>query len=634
MRPQPISNISRYDFTDPYQFIKGSFDISKIPVKYYMFSIPLAKVVSDLSLVSEINVVSKELWDVNNVFQREIDEERVGSEIVKGYLENFEKIKFFNPITVAFIPRREGRIVQKYDKLDIPLEITDKNYQGHKLSELYPDIQNFSNIITYNLEGYEAGLITWDKKTVNAVAVDGQHRLFALKEFYETNQKFQDVLIPIISIMFEDFSEKTLTEYLREIFIDINKNSKPVSKARNIILDDRELSSVFTKQLFYSYTKSVEQNKNTLMPEILDWQSDNPKAEASFQLSSVIILHKIISEIYLENKELNNKNYFDPDAINKFVSLLNKKFGIDEFINKNEEGMPTLQEYAKDRIDSEQTFSLSKKHYEILSDIFDKTIKEKIYYVYNQFLPYNYFINCAKELKIFEKGNIANEYIRTPIKQRDDFVKVYNDEIGRGERTGAKFIAKEYYKPLEEMKEDNLVYNLIGQVAIFSSIESIPKLDENHDHIYFINALNYILKRIRIFDKAFQLPNKRYFWDYLATQQKGQKISATTVSINNISNIMKVLYFIYYIYVDKKLELSEVSAKKFHSGEIFIFNDANSPENTRIRNISQKVIERLKMANIALDDRLHDDYEQAIAVAEANLEKFINMIVDSLVKNR
>ena len=60
--------------------------------------------VEDLDSVTLIeNIPGSETWDVRDLFQRDVDKERVTREILP-YLKDKTKVKFFNPLTLALLP--------------------------------------------------------------------------------------------------------------------------------------------------------------------------------------------------------------------------------------------------------------------------------------------------------------------------------------------------------------------------------------------------------------------------------------------------------------------------------------------------------------------------------------------------
>lgn len=615
------TNIPKYDFTQKYNFIKGKFELSKIPIPYYMFSMPLHYIVEELSLVSQLHEVSLELFDVNNVFQRNIDMKRVEEQIVKGYLDDSEKIKFFNPITIAFLPKKENKIVDKYEKLAVPLDILKSLVDGttETVEKFFTDSKNLSNIILLEEKDSDLGIICWDKISVNAIAIDGQHRLCALKEFYKTRPDTRDVLIPIIAIVFEDFTEKKLITYLREIFIDINKSAKPVKKTRNIILDDREISAILTKDLIYSDTKDTKGNENSIKSEVFDWQSDDPRPESPFQLTSIMIIHRIISETFLERKELRSDNSWDYNKINSFINMLNRKFNIDETIT-----IPTLKlkHIAKETFDREGTFSLKKVHFDIILEKFRETIKPLFYRVYTEFAPYKEFMEKVNKLDIFNKDAIVNKYIRLPKESRENYIKEYHAQLKDGKIIGTSFVAEEVFSELIELKKDNLLFNIIGQLAIFRVIANgAYSLADEYTLNDFFQSINNILSKENIFNKYYKV-EKRFFWDSLATQKKGAKISATSVSIDNIGDILILL-----VIIDQINKKDGIEANKIIEGNIDIFGNNDSPQNTFIRKLSTKIIGRLatEQRNLELDVKTNDDIT---ALATVTYKKFILQIIE------
>jgi hypothetical protein len=92
--PPPVQKSS---LTDEYSYTEGVFDISQIPIRYYLTSIPLASLHRCFRLVEDIP--GSENWGYNAIFQRDIDEDRVKEELLEEYLLVPDKFKFFNPLT-------------------------------------------------------------------------------------------------------------------------------------------------------------------------------------------------------------------------------------------------------------------------------------------------------------------------------------------------------------------------------------------------------------------------------------------------------------------------------------------------------------------------------------------------------
>lgn len=623
-----LSNIAKYKFTNKFNFIKGNFDLSnRSGIPYYMFSVPLDNLVTDFSLVSDLDEVSLKLYNVNSVFQRNIDTVRVEDEIVKGYLLKDEKTKFFNPITVAFIPISDGEIADKYEDLDVPSEIESSTFEdGTKLVDYYNDTRNKSNIILFEDDESDIGAICWDTKSVKAIAVDGQHRLLALKKYYEENKGQGDVLIPIIGMVFEDFEHKTLLEYLREIFIDINKNAKPVTKTRNIIMDDLELASILTKELICSDGSS----NDCLRSEILDWQSDDPRPENDFQLTTIMILHRLISELYLENAELTNKNSWEEDKINSFVTVLNRKFNIDKEIAIKGLETKLLSLYASEKILDRKSFSLTKEYIELIKIKFNTKYRPIFHRIFNEFFPYRNFINLADSLNIFDESDVANEYIRLPKSLREQHFRKYNDKIDREIITGKeKFYPDTYFADLKSLKEDNLLFNVIGQIAVFKMVSREDYIFFNsYDLEQFFECFNTILANKNIFNKYLKI-DRRFFWDSIATANNGSKISSTNTSINNITNVLCIIFITYAIkMLEDDIEFdNEVTPLAIIDGKIDHYGNENSPKNRKLKSYCSQIQGRITMdIKKTADDRDEHDDAYFNGLSRDVLKNFILLI--------
>ena len=84
-----------------------------------------------------------------------------------------------------------------------------------------------------------------------ATAIDGQHRLSALLQFAAAPPAGIDPAlsqIPVILLLFNN-ERGTILAQVREIFVDINKTAKPVSKTREILLDDRDPFAILARDL-------------------------------------------------------------------------------------------------------------------------------------------------------------------------------------------------------------------------------------------------------------------------------------------------------------------------------------------------------------------------------------------------
>ena len=90
------------------------------------------------------------------------------------------------------------------------------------------------------------------------VAIDGQHRLSALKRFWKDHASavhpdFKTWRIPIVIVSFRvgpgPAQPPTVLEVVRNIFVYINTEAKKVNRARDILLSDESVNKVCTQEL-------------------------------------------------------------------------------------------------------------------------------------------------------------------------------------------------------------------------------------------------------------------------------------------------------------------------------------------------------------------------------------------------
>ena len=91
----------------------GSFNLSQTPIPYYQTILSLEEVSKELELVENLPSDLRSKWRLEELFQREIDWDRVEKQIVNGYLRRPEKLKFFNSLTVALLPLDTNRMLAK-----------------------------------------------------------------------------------------------------------------------------------------------------------------------------------------------------------------------------------------------------------------------------------------------------------------------------------------------------------------------------------------------------------------------------------------------------------------------------------------------------------------------------------------
>jgi len=258
------------------------------------------------TLISEIK--GSERWPVRNLFQREIDSKRVEKGLMK-YLSDPNKVRFFNPLTLTLLPMvGDGTEVETQIPFAEKMTIEDDEREYEILE--FPGLFRFKHIVGYP----EWGSVQWNDAKVRVVAIDGQHRLSALKRLFldpdvkNTNPDFLQWSIPVVILAFHVLDKgkdtRSVLEVVRNIFIYINKEAKKPNRSREILLSDESINALAVQELLQrSHENDLlpkEERDNRKMPLFFfDWRGEEEDQKRISPVAAV----KDVEEIYgwLEN---------------------------------------------------------------------------------------------------------------------------------------------------------------------------------------------------------------------------------------------------------------------------------------------------------------------------------------------
>ena len=177
-----------------------------------------------ITLISDIP--GSETWSVRDLFQRDVDDERVENGLIP-YFKDQGKVKFFNPITLTILPL-DNKTFEVMPDIPNVIErqevIEDKTWDVFEVGGLYR--------FRYMHGKPQFARVEWNDTKVRIVAIDGQHRLSALKRFKSDTENssiksdFMQWTIPVVLFSLRRIKDvssgSTLLDIIRNIFIYIN----------------------------------------------------------------------------------------------------------------------------------------------------------------------------------------------------------------------------------------------------------------------------------------------------------------------------------------------------------------------------------------------------------------------------
>ncbi|MBI1925911.1 DGQHR domain-containing protein [Candidatus Poribacteria bacterium] len=488
-------------WTDELEFTSSVFEISSIPIRYYLTNVRLSALEECFKLVEDIPESAN--WGYNAIFQRDIDDDRVENELLRKYLLNANKFKFFNPLTIALLPfdAKENQILDKYPEGSR----AEKNGKWQ--------IEHISGIEAQSLSGATIGKIKWERNRIVGVAIDGQHRLSALMQYAKRTPPGIDpseVRIPIVLLVF-DPNRGRILEQIREIFVDINKNVKPVTKARNILLNDRDVFAVLARSLIKD-----DNNIEGLRYEVVDWKRETARPEGEHQLTTLVVLDEIIRLIF-----------------QKRLTVLDSELDLNAELDRKK----------LETVDTDSSIdNLSDEQIQTALERFRLKHKKFVLYLLENLPPYRAFLDKVAEYLDTpeEASKLLKEYLFKPAKKREEFK---NEITRRG--FNLKLVID---KPLQALKESkgspqgaDLLFFSIGQRGLFSIFYSLRQI-YNLERLMGFQELaeEYCKDLALLIENEFFVRNMKIgnFPIWQGVCMRGDKINASEAAANRLGALV------------------------------------------------------------------------------------------------
>jgi DGQHR domain-containing protein len=327
--PRPIIHAS-----PEFDFIAGRYADSSSPVAYFVTVMKYREAASSLRLVSDLPGSSALDWKIEELYQREVDWNRVNRRIIP-YLRQANAPQFFNAITVALLPQVGGRISGMTEQGWAAPPLKDaEQFSAGCIKTLGPITCGYWGDWTDpNDDSARLGRITWNLDQVAAVAIDGQHRLAAIKALQDGNPNSNSA-VPVILVVAhpllgveaggDGISSVGIT---RRLFIDLNKHAVKVSRARQILLDDHDPVSICTRSLVGSSLCLGDGDfaQGRLPLTAVDWHSEQAKFDSGPYITTILGLDWLVSQCLGVPPFVDSMNY---DAVQKMLDAVTDSLGV------------------------------------------------------------------------------------------------------------------------------------------------------------------------------------------------------------------------------------------------------------------------------------------------------------------
>lgn len=485
--------------SNQYEVKRGGFGKLGEGLETYFCSLKVEDLKDDIITFKKLT--EGNIWPVSQIIQREINWTRV-SEISSHYIRaKGRDIKYFPPITIAILPKdEEGNISKEYDYEDqISEEERESLFRKSKYSDNIgvkkefleaKDLSPLKAFWILNLsEPFDYNILCWDKTKYNSVVIDGQHRYEALLQSAESEPEIynyiQDVVFLDISKLLKTINQEpdkdiTPVRGLRTVFVDINNNAELITPVRRILMDDKDLASLFVQSIVDDEDDDDSRTGEYIQPQLIDWHVESYKHDLP-HITSILVLYQLMTDYVLKNKNLSSiDDLRDENRIKSWISIVNEKFRVDELINKKEkyseytplkssliEYEDILEEKDDDEI-SDFIFSYDYRTLSIAQETFEKTFREAIVKCFYEITPYRKVKDYLESEGAF---NEESTLYRALVSTRAEVEKKssYQNEFSR--------VKKELKDSFEEKYQ--LIYTVLGQKALFELF--FKRIDYDYD---------------------------------------------------------------------------------------------------------------------------------------------------------
>lgn len=471
-----------------FDFLYGRFSLSKWKIPYFATTVSLDDAANDLHLTSEIPGGEEIRWSIDELYQRDIDWHRVEQRITP-YLRDQESPQFFNSITIALLPYDSS----KKETADSFSDAVSWRAPKHDTDDLYKKELTVGPIkfgywdfwTDVTDAAFRSGRMRWNKDQIFGVAIDGQHRLAAIKTLVGASGQPANTAhtrVPVILLVFDELvgyegpKNSSTVELLRRLFIDLNKHAQTVSRGRQILLDDRDPQSLCVRALLQDELSGNLDALSDAPPKLplslVDWHSEQAKFDSGPYITTVLGLDWLVGNV-LETKSI--KDFTDYSAVAKQIKKLQNRLGIE--LSEARQRLEDLESFQL------RPFAYSDADLDLIEGAFSDVWGGPLTKLLTKFRPYEQLI--AKRL---HDGSLSLDHQQwfhlAERKKQDPYegraAQEYRQFLGRVADRAVDPISEKSFEAvaasLNALKVDNLAFNVAFQRALLLGFLEYAKL--------------------------------------------------------------------------------------------------------------------------------------------------------------
>lgn len=260
-----------------------------------------------ITLISDIP--GSEQWPIRDLFQRDVDKNRIDKGLIP-YFKDQSKVKFFNPLTLVLLPIDEtNQIITTLES--IPTE--ESRYDDGRPCDIINKEGFFTIKILRNDPNNRIAELRWRGSKCHLVAIDGQHRLSALKRLRTIDgNPIRDWKIPAVILIArkKDVEEPSLgvLEIVRNTFVYINTYAVTIDENRRILLDDEDCSALCVQEVIrHAHENDVmdltERRNGNLSLLLFNWRGLNISDNHNVSLFSAFEIYEWFNIFFLPERK-------------------------------------------------------------------------------------------------------------------------------------------------------------------------------------------------------------------------------------------------------------------------------------------------------------------------------------------